>query len=122
MKRIKTGVCAILALLLLFSLSSCDTAKGKIVGVYDLVSARGGGMDISDEKMEEFKAMGLSATLEVREDNTAGMDIYGSKVEMTYNLSKMIFTVDGKNTKFTFDGSRITIVTNGTTMVFVKRD
>jgi hypothetical protein len=122
MKSIKSCVCALLALILVFSLASCDTAKEKIVGTYDLVSSRGGGMDISEQQMEIFRASGLSATLEVRDDNTAEMDIYGNKVEMTYNLSKMIFIVNGKNTKFTFDGSKITIVSNGTTMVFLKRD
>ncbi len=122
MKTIRNSLLTALALLLLLSLCSCSSSKEKIVGTYDLISANGGGMNLSEERIEQFRAMGLTATLEVRDDNTAEMDIFGQKVEMTYNFSKMIFTTNGKNTKFKFDGSSITIVSNGTTMVFEKRD
>ena len=112
-----------MACVILFALASCGAMlKSEIVGTYDWVSATGNYMNITEEQIDALKAIGVSATLEVRDDNTAEMDIYGNKVEITYNLSKMIFIVNGKNTKFTFDGSKITIVSNGTTMVFLKRD
>ena len=122
MRKILSCLCAVLTVVCILSLSSCSATKKNIVGTYNLISATGGGMSIPDEQLNNFKSMGLTATLEVRDDNTAEMDIFGQKVEMTYNINKMIFTVNGKNTKFTFDGSKITIVTNDTTMVFLKRD
>lgn len=118
----KKAVCAMMTCVIFFSLASCGAMlKSEIVGTYDWVSATGNYMNITEEQIDALKAIGVSATLEVRDDGTATMDIAGEKTELTYNLNKMTFTSDGKTFKFTFDGKKLTFTGNGSVLVFVKQ-
>ncbi len=119
MKRIAS---AIVVCLFVLTLASCASMKkAQIVGTYDLVSASGSGINFTEKEINAMKALGMSATLVVREDGTASMDVYGEKLELTYDLNKMVFTAEGSDAKFTFDGSRISFSEDGTTLVFEKR-
>ena len=122
MKKIICSVCAILTIMSIMSLCSCSSTKQKLVGTYDLVSIKTDESTETEELLNFYKNLGLTATLEIRDDNTAELNVFGQKSEMTYNLNKMIFTIDGKNKKFKFDGSKLTIGDSDTNMVFVKRD
>ena len=122
MKKSIQSVCLLTSLFLLFALVSCSAVrKSDLVGTYDLVSITGGGMNLTEEQVDAMEAIGMTSTLEIREDDTAIMDIYGTQTRYGYQISKMIFTADGKNTKFRFDGSRITIEAGSATIVFEKR-
>lgn len=115
-----TGI--VIACLFIFSLSSCGfMKKSQIVGTYDLVSATGNGVSITESQMDTMKALGMTATLEVRDDGTATMDLFGEKMELTYNLNKMVFSSNGSDAKFTFDGTEIAFSEDGTSLVFTKR-
>ena len=67
-----------------------------------------------------MKAIGLTATLEIKDDGTAVMDIFGEKLNLTYDLRKMTFTYEGKDEKFTFDGSRVAFNNEGRSLEFTK--
>ena len=113
---------SVIACLFIFSLSSCGfMKKSQIVGTYDLVSATGNGVSITESQMDTMKALGMTATIEVRDDGTATMDLFGEKMELTYNLNKMVFSSNGSDAKFTFDGTEIAFSEDGTSLVFTKR-
>ena len=110
----------ILTFLFVLTLASCASMKKKIVGTYELTKAEGSGISITEQQLQAAKLLGMTATLEVRSDGTATLDVFGEKTELTYNLDKMVFTNDGDDAKFTFDGKTIVISEDDTRMEFKK--
>ena len=110
-----------IACLLVFSLVSCaGLKKSEIVGTYELISFAAGSTSYTEEQLSTLKAAGKTATLEIREDNTATMDLFGMTNEMTYNASTGIFVLKGQNVKATFKDGILTLKDNSGTMEFRK--
>ena len=116
-------IAAVLTLcLLVFALASCGSAdNSKIIGTYDLVSASGNRINVTQDQIDTLKAIGMTATLEVNDDGTAVMNLFDKKYDMTYDISKMIFVIDGKNAKFKCDGTTLTLSDSDAKLVFEKR-
>ena len=109
----KKLVGVMIACLLVFSLVSCaGLKKSEIVGTYELISFAAGSTSYTEEQLSTLKAAGKTATLEIREDNTATMDLFGMTNEMTYNK--------GQNVKATFKDGILTLKDNSGTMEFRK--
>lgn len=120
MKKI---ACVLMACLFIFSVASCGaTDNSKLVGNYELSKAEGVGINLTGEQIDALKAIGMTATLEIKDNNTAVMDLFGEKLNFTYNLTKMIFTCEGKDEKFTFDGKKIAFNNEGRSLEFTKID
>ncbi len=118
MKKI-VGV--VLACLFVFTLVSCSGLnKSEIVGTYELIDIDAGGVKYNEEQLAEIKSYGKTATLEIREDDTATMDLFGIKSEMTYKASSGIFVLKGQNVKGTFKDGIFTLKDNSGTMQFRK--
>lgn len=112
-----------MACLFIFSAASCGAVdNSKLVGTYELSKAQGVGISLTSEQIDALKAIGMTATLEIKDDNTAVMDLFGEKLNFTYNLRKMIFTFEGKDEKFTFDGNIIAFNNEGRALEFTKAD
>ena len=113
--------CILITFLFVLTLVSCGSVnKSKIVGTYELSKAEGVGISLTQEQIDSMKAIGLTATLEIKDDNTAVMDIFGEKLDFTYDLRKMVFTYEGKDEKFTFDGEKIAFNNEGRALEFTK--
>lgn len=112
----------IIACLFVFSLASCSSVrKSDFVGVYELSKAEGVGVSLSQAQIDSMKAIGLTSTLEVMEDNTAHMKLFDEvDLTFTYDLSKMTFEYEGKKEKFTFDGKTIAFNNEGRKLEFTK--
>ncbi len=118
MKKIS---CILITFLFVLTLVSCGSVnKSKIVGTYELSKAEGVGISLTQEQIDSMKAIGLTATLEIKDDNTAVMDIFGEKLDFTYDLRKMVFTYEDKDEKFTFDGEKIAFNNEGRALEFTK--
>ena len=117
----KKLTCATIVCLFLLSLCSCSKVKkSDFVGSYELSKAEGVGISLTQEQIDAMKAIGLSATLDIKEDNTAIMNVFGEEIHFTYDLRKMIFTCEGKDEKFTFDGKTIAFNNEGRKLEFTK--
>ena len=117
----KKVACLIITCLLLFAAVSCGTTdNSKFVGTYELSKAQGVGINLTSEQIDALKAIGMTATLEIKADNTAVMDLFGEKLNFTYDLRKMIFTYEGKDEKFTFDGNIVAFNNEGRALEFTK--
>ncbi|MBQ9901519.1 MAG: hypothetical protein IJM51_03925 [Clostridia bacterium] len=118
MKKI-VGV--VIACLFVFTLVSCSgLKKSEIVGTYDLINMNAGGVSYNEEQLASIKATGRTATLVIRDDDTATMDLFGSKTEMTYKASTGIFVIKGQNVKATFKDGILTLKDNSGTIEFRK--
>ncbi len=123
----KKAACVFLSFLFVFSLASCGAIgnsagadPSKYVGTYELTKAQGVGINLTSEQIDALKVVGMTATLEMKDDNTAVMDLFGEKLDFTYDLKKMIFIHEGKNEKFTFDGEKIAFNNEGRELEFTK--
>ena len=118
MKKI-VGV--VIACLFVFSLVSCSgLKKSEIVGTYELINFEAGGVSYNEEKLSELKDLGKTATLVVRDDDTATMDLFGMKNEMTYKASTGIFVLKGQNVKGTYKDGVLTLKDNSGIIEFRK--
>ena len=109
--------------MLLFSLASCSSInKSKFVGTYELTRAEGVGINLTREQIDSMKAVGITATLEIKDDGTAAMDVFGEKVELTYDLRKMTFSCNGKEEKFTFADDVVAFNNEGRKLEFTRID
>ena len=120
--HLKKVIGVVVACLVVFTLVSCSgLKKEEIVGTYDLISIAAGGVNYDEAQLDSLRILGQEATLEIRDDNTATMNLVGSKNEMTYNASTGIFVLKGQNVKATFENGVLTLKDNSGTMSFRKR-
>ena len=119
--RLKKTACMILTVLLAIFLVSCSRVnKSDFVGRYELSRAEGVGINLTQEQIDSMKVVGLTAILEINDDGTAKMDIFGEKLELTYDLRKMTFSCEGKEEKFTFEGDKVAFNNEGRKFEFTK--
>lgn len=91
--------------------------KESIVGDYKLVEIYTEGNNNSDD-VNALDAVGLTVKLEINEDNTAKLSMFGETVEYTYNEKE--FINDDSIVSYTFENKRITLEEDDTKMVFEK--
>lgn len=91
-----------------------------MAGKYKLVEMTAEGESYGEEELTALEAFGMTITLELREDGTGVMDIYGEQSELTYDSQNI--TVDGEKTPFTKSGDKITFEQDDTKMVFEKAE
>ena len=116
----KTG-CMVLVSLLLLMLTACGRLKKEdVVGTYELVSMSTDDNSVNTQTIEGLRQLGFVSTLEMKEDGTAEMNVYGKKMTLTYDLNKMVFKADGDMVPFTFEDGRITFTQDGNSMTFQK--
>ena len=119
--ELKRIIGVVVACLFVFSLVSCSALKkSEIVGTYELINLDAGGITYNEEQLDEIRSYGKNATLEIRDDDTATLDLFGVKSEMTYKASTGIFVLKGENVKGTYKNGIFTLKDNSGTMEFRK--
>ncbi len=123
-RKIISLICVVLIAVSALALSGCGNSnkkfdKKKMAGTYELVEMSSGSETYSKEDLQTLKSYGLSITMEIKEDGTGSMSIYGESKEFTYDADNI--TVDGEKTPYTLDGNKITFEQDDTKMVFEKQ-
>lgn len=116
-----------LCLILVLSTALCLVACGddSITGKYTIYSVDDGTKTIKGDELETIlSVIGIttdSMYIELNDDGTAEMSVFGETAEMAYADGKIWPTnnPDEKAT-FTVDGDKLTIEIEGSTMVFKK--
>ena len=99
-----------------FFLLGCSGAKKEelnkdLIGKYELIRIDGGSVDdgISSEEVDMLKEFDLGCTLEMKEDGTAVMDIYGEPEEFIWNNEYLKYSNSEKEIAFESDGKTLKI-------------
>ena len=122
-RNITVLVAAAVVLLVIIAIIAvrCGRTDAKdIVGTYEIVSVEGEDNSLSADDIEQMKDMDLTMTLDVRDDATAVMDVFGEKTEITYDLGDKTMEIDGQKVPFTYEDKQLEIKQNGSVMIFKK--
>ena len=90
----------------------------KIAGKYELIGMRDGEQEYTQEDISMLKTFGVTVSLQLKEDNTGTIDIYGQTMELTYDKENM--TYNGVAVPYTVDKDTITLEDEESRMVFQK--
>lgn len=119
--RIIAIICSIVALLAVIAAGTVCIYQAlnsvDIAGTYKLTGMEKDGKDQSDS-LSLLKDLGLSASLELNEDKTGVLHLFGEDEDLTYN--RTTFTIDGNETGYTYDDDKIIFEDSGTKLTFTK--
>ena len=90
-------------------------ATPNISGTYELTGMESDGEDQSDS-ITVLKGLGLKATLELKEDKTGKLDLFGDDSDLTYDKDKI--NIDGNAASYSYKDGTLTIEENGTKLIF----
>ncbi len=90
-------------------------AAPNISGTYELTGMESDGEDQSDS-ITVLKGLGLKATLELKEDKTGKLDLFGDSSDITYDKEKI--NIDGNAAGYSYKDGTLTIEENGTKLIF----
>ena len=115
----------ILAAVLLFTLGGVGALAAdaeEMVGTYTLTAFDDGSGTDSEAMMEAMQALGLSATLEIREDGSAVLDLFGTEMELEFDFDAETATAEGDAVPFTYEDGVLEISAEGASMTFTQGD
>lgn len=88
-----------------------------LVGNYTLTGMWQNGEDQS-ASIQLLEGFGLSATMELKDDKTGTMHLFGTDSELTYDKDKMV--INDKDVPFTYKDGQITFSENDASLTFTK--
>ncbi len=120
MKQTAKGITAFLFLI-------CGCAKSEpqlnpdLAGTYLLQKIDGGSVDegIGEEKILGLQELDLQCTLQLNEDGTAVMDIYGEQETFSWTNDELVYTESGEAVPFTADGTTLTVMDEETAQALI---
>ena len=131
-KKLLAVACVIVMAISALALSGCSIGNEEsgtktekksvesLAGKYELVEMSSGSESYGKDELEALKTLGYTIVLELNEDGTGALDMYGEKEDLTYDDSSI--TVDGVKTPYTRSGNKITFEQDDTKMVFEKAE
>lgn len=111
-------VLVIVAIYLIFNKNGLGSKN--IVGYYELYEMSSDDEDYSYEDLQNLKSLGLEVTLELRDDKTGTLNLFGETMDLTYDNKNM--TVDGEYAPYKVDDNKITMEQDGQKLVFQKAE
>ena len=74
--------------------------------------------DGEEENVEKLEKLGFTVTLELKEDGTGLINIFGEMKEISYNSENM--TIDGEILEYNFKNNSISMQIEGSNIILVK--
>ena len=90
----------------------------KLVGKYELVEMKTEDNEFSKDDFDSLKDLNMTATLELKDDKTGVLEIFGNVKNLTYNDKTII--IEDADSLYSFKNNRITIEDEGEKLVFEK--
>ena len=103
-----------------FAFNKGLTGSKNIAGYYELYEMSSGDQSYSHEDIENLKSLGLNVTLELKDDKTGVLNLFGETVELTYDKTNMI--VDNEPAPYKIEDGKITMEQDGEKLVFQKAE
>lgn len=91
----------------------------RLVGNYNLTGLYANGEDQSANLQFMESTFGATATMELRDDGTGTMELFGEPVNFTYDKDKLV--INDQENPFTYKDGAITFESDGTTLTFTKQ-
>lgn len=113
-------VVVIVAVIAIIGCIAIKSGSKNIVGTYELVSMVNEGEEISEDDIALMKSFGLYVTLELKEDKTGVMSMFGEEFELTYDKNN--FVIDDETCPYTVSDETITLEQGEDKLVFQKVD
>ncbi len=118
---ILTAVILVLLVAVVFIMSRGTAKATDMAGHYKVESVDSeGGSGITAEELENMENLQMTMSLDLYEDNTGTLDLFGQIVELTYDPKKLTVTIEEQEVPFTYEEGKITIEQDGTKMVFAR--
>ena len=89
-----------------------------IVGKYELVEMKTSEKSYTKEDLESLKSMNLSVTIELKEDKTATLDLFGSKQDFSYD--DKYFYANDDTINYTYENNQLKLFNNEESLIFEK--
>lgn len=101
-------------------LTGCGGFDAKaMAGKYTLIEMSEGDEKYGEDQLKAMKdSLGLEFTMELKEDGTGKMEMYGESQDLKFDKDNI--TIDGDSAKYEFKDNKITIKEKDITMVFKK--
>ena len=106
----------------LFILTGCGKKfdMKKMAGKYELVEMSENDKSYNKEELAKLKEYGITFTLELKEDGTGTIELYGQSSNVKYDENNI--TIDEDTASYSVDDNyKITIEKDGMKMVFEKQ-
>lgn len=91
-----------------------------VVGYYELYEMSSGEESYTYDELQSLKNLGLVVTLELNEDKTGELNLFGETMELTYDNKNM--TVDGESSPYTVKDDKISMEHEDEKLVFQKTE
>lgn len=101
-----------------------DNSKN-FVGEWTLTSMETGGETIAQEDIAMLEAFGMSASLTLKEDKTAVLDVFGEALKGTWEAKSATtakLTLDGEGIEANLKDGKLSLVSGEDTLIFTKKD
>lgn len=117
MKKIFTriSVLAMCALALCFALTACTGGGNngaKMAGYWELESGKSSTEEITAEDVAFMKSIGVQFVLQLAEDGTGVIDIFGDVENITWDKNKATLSYDGATCNLKLDGDALVVSDN----------
>lgn len=113
------AVLAVAAIVVGLVLIINKVSRSKRVGTYEISSLYLNGEE--ENSVDLLKALGLTASIELRDDNTCTVNLFGEQNECTYTDTALHMTESDTDTPYTYQNNEITITDNGNSMTFARK-
>lgn len=113
----------LLVLTLVFSLGGTALAaedEAAVWGSYTLAGLKTDNEEFTQETLSMMAALGMTATLEIYEDGSAVLDLFGEQEELTFDFAQWQVQVDGGWMDFSWDEGVLTMGNEDGSFTFVK--
>lgn len=91
-----------------------------VVGYYELYEMSSGEESYTYDELQSLKNLGLVVTLELNEDKTGELNLFGETMELKYDNKNM--TVDGESSPYTAKDDKISMEHDDEKLVFQKTE
>ena len=97
--------------------------KAAWVGTWDLTEMEEGGQVTGSEDIEMLKGLGLTVNLELKEDGTGALVLFGESMDGKWeakSATDATFTYEGQTINMKITDGKLTMEQNGSKLTFVK--
>ena len=109
-------IAAVVAAVLLFPKNGGKSIAGK----YSLVEMTEGEETYSQEQLKALEVFGLTVSLELNEDKTGKLVLFGEEMNLTYDDKNMYY--EGQPAPYKVDGKKVSLEQEGAKMTFEKNE
>ena len=112
------GVVAVLLIAGLVLFKTGFFGNKDATGYYELYEMTTEDTSYSNEDLESLKKLGLKVSLELRNDKTGTIDLFGKTMEVTFDKKNL--TIDGDNAPYKVENDKLSMEYQNEKLVFQK--